>query len=755
MEPSQNTSTSFSSDLSIANELPKEVDLEEIYRTVAKISQISTERAKKAINLLESGNTVPFIARYRKEITGAMDEELLRSIKKAYAQQHLLEERKIFVLHSINKQGKLTLDLIKQIIGAETLQTVEDLYLPYKPKIKTLGAKAREKGLQPLADAIREGKLPQNQNSDEFLATFVNAEKGVLTPQEALDGAMDIIAEESSSIPEIRQFVRIEIEKKNTVSALVRDEVLQGKEEIKNENGKVIEPQIFETYFEFSNPGRHLQNYQILALNRAENLNVISLNINTSDEDLIREIQKKIIGNQTEKSNPFLKHFLKGIKKGYKRYMIRSLKREYWRKLTERAELHAIKVFATNLRNLLMTPPLKNRAIIGIDPGYRTGCKVAVIDQNGNYCDSTVIYVTPPKQNFTDAMKKIRSFVEKYNAYTIAIGNGSASRETEQFVAQFARTISKSSSSKDSSVLIEYAIVNEAGASIYSASEAARKEFPDLDLTIRGAISIARRLQDPLAELIKIDPKSIGVGLYQHDVNQSALRESLDDVIEDCVNSVGVDLNTASEQLLGHVSGLNRSLARKIVGYRKEHGGFSSRQELLDIRGLGVKTFEQCAGFLKIFNGTEPLDGTIIHPESYEIVRKILEKIKVTPEDLLDPSISKAVARRLKKVQPVEIANEFKANKIEPEKIKYIIEQLAKPTLDPRDKLEPPLLRKEILSIEDLKEGMIVKGTVRNVVDFGAFVDIGIKQDGLVHRSEIANRYVKNPSEYLAVGDIV
>ncbi|MHA1794645.1 MAG: Tex-like N-terminal domain-containing protein, partial [Promethearchaeota archaeon] len=303
MEPSQNTSTSFSSDLSIANELPKEVDLEEIYRTVAKISQISTERAKKAINLLESGNTVPFIARYRKEITGAMDEELLRSIKKAYAQQHLLEERKIFVLHSINKQGKLTLDLIKQIIGAETLQTVEDLYLPYKPKIKTLGAKAREKGLQPLADAIREGKLPQNQNSDEFLATFVNAEKGVLTPQEALDGAMDIIAEESSSIPEIRQFVRIEIEKKNTVSALVRDEVLQGKEEIKNENGKVIEPQIFETYFEFSNPGRHLQNYQILALNRAENLNVISLNINTSDEDLIREIQKKIIGNQTEKSN--------------------------------------------------------------------------------------------------------------------------------------------------------------------------------------------------------------------------------------------------------------------------------------------------------------------------------------------------------------------------------------------------------------------------------------------------------------------
>lgn len=753
MEPSEIGPSSTNSENSKTLILPTEIDLPKIYRKVAQSAQISENRAKKTIDLMEEGNTVPFIARYRKEVTGEMDEELIRNVKKLYTEQVQLEERKIYVLQSIDKQEKLTPELFDKIMEADNLQTVEDLYLPFKPKIKTLGAKAREKGLQPLADIIREGTTVSG-NPNEVIASFVNVEKGVSTPQEALDGALDIIAEESSAIPEIRQFAREEIEKKNTVSAAVRDEVLKGKEEIKNEAGKIIDPHIFETYFEFSLPGSHLQNHQILALNRAENLNVISLNINTADEDLIREVQKLNISNQTEKTNPFLQYFLKGIEKGYKRYMIRALKREYWRKLTERAELHAIKVFATNLRNLLLTPPLKMRAIIGIDPGYRTGCKVAVIDERGNYLENTVIYVTPPKQNLADATKKLRELVLKHNAYTFAIGNGTASRETEQFVADFARKINKSGILQGKE--IEYTIVSEAGASIYSASEAARKEFPDLDLTVRGAISIARRLQDPLAELIKIDPKSIGVGLYQHDVNQTALRDALNDVIEDCVNSVGVDVNTASEQLLEHVSGLSRNLAKKILAYRKEKGKITARQELLNIRGLGAKTFEQCAGFLKVFHGTEPLDATIIHPESYEIARKILQKIRITPEQLLDTSISKAVARRLSKIQPEEISAEFEGkNKPDPEKIKYIIEQLAKPTLDPRDKLEPPLLRKDILSIDDLKEGMIVKGTVRNVVDFGAFVDIGIKQDGLIHRSEIANRYVKNPSEYLAVGDIV
>ncbi|WP_457557567.1 helix-hairpin-helix domain-containing protein [Candidatus Harpocratesius sp.] len=753
MVPTQNSPNSDISPLN-ENDIPDEIDKSKIFSKVSEITQIAVDRTAKAIELIESGNTVPFIARYRKEITGNMDEEVLRTVKKTYSQITQLEERKIFVLHAIQKQQKLTTEIKDQIIEADNLQTVEDIYLPFKPKIKTLATKAREKGLQPLADAIKTGKIsiPLDKSADEFIAQFVNPEKGVSTLQEAIDGSIDIIAEETSTIPEIRQFVRSEIEKKNTVSASIRDEVLQGKMEIKNENGKIIDYHIFENYFDFSAAGSHLQNHQILALNRAENLDVISLNIETSDENLIHEIQKQIIGSQTEKSNPFLPYYLKGIEKGYKRYMIRSLKREYWKKLTERAEIHAINVFATNLRNLLMTPPLKNRSIIGIDPGYRTGCKVAVIDKHGNYLDNTVIYVTPPKENISDATKKLAEFVQKYNAYTVAIGNGTASRETEQFIAEFAKKMKNKLKSKNQ---IEYAIVSEAGASVYSASAAARQEFPNLDLTVRGAISIARRLQDPLAELIKIDPKSIGVGLYQHDVNQTALRDALDEVIEDCVNSVGVDLNTASPQLLEHVSGLNRSIAKKIVTYRQENGSFYSRNQLYEIRGLGEKTFEQCAGFLKVFDGSDPLDATIIHPESYEIVQKILEKIKITPEQLLDSSVSKAIARRLQKVNPNEIAQEFKEKSIDPEKIKYILDQLAKPTLDPRDKLEPPLLRKDILSIEDLKEGMIVKGTVRNVVDFGAFVDIGIKHDGLIHRSEIANRYVRNPSEYLSVGDIV
>ncbi|MHA1610991.1 MAG: helix-hairpin-helix domain-containing protein [Promethearchaeota archaeon] len=725
-------------------EIPTKIDQEKIFRQIAGDLKIAYERAAKAIELLEEGNTVPFIARYRKEITGDMDEVVLRTVKKDYEKWTTIEERKITVLITIKKQKKLTPAIKTKILDAMDLQTVEDLYLPFKVKFKTLGAKAREKGLQPLADLMREGNM--TGNLDEKVAPYIDPEKKVTTLKEALDGAMDIIAEETSSLPEARQFVRNEVFTKNTIKCTVNEDVLKGTADIRNDDGKVVDAHTFESYFDFSLGGNHLQDYQILALNRADNLDVLSIKIDTADENIIHELKKQIIGgNQTEKTNIFLPYYTKAIEKGFKRYIIRSIKREYWRNLTDRAEEHAIEVFSTNLRNLLMIPPLKNRAIIGIDPGFRTGCKVAVVDQQGNYLDDTVIYPVPPKMNIPDAQRKIVNFINKYKAHTIAIGNGTASRETEQFIADLLQ------SPQCKNISIEYAIVSEAGASVYSASEVAREEFPDLDLTVRGAINIARRLQDPLSELIKIDPKSIGVGLYQHDVNQNRLQDQLDTVIEDCVNAVGVDVNTASSKLLEHVSGLSRSLGKRIVEYRKEHGVLHSRNQLYEIKGLGAKTFEQCAGFLKVFEGTEPLDATIIHPEAYDVVSAVLNEVKVTPNDLLDVSVSKAIGRRLKKINVEKIATE---SGLEIAKIKYILELLAKPNLDPRDKLDAPILRKDVLSINDLKEGMIVKGTVRNVVDFGAFIDIGIKHNGLIHRSEITHQFVDNPSKHLAVGEV-
>ncbi len=725
-------------------DIPTEIDQEKIYRQIAGDLTISYERAAKAIELMEEGNTVPFIARYRKEITGDMDEVVLRTVKKDYEKWTTIEERKISVLVTIKKQKKLTLTIKTKVLAAMDLQTVEDLYLPFKVKFKTLGAKAREKGLQPLADLMREGNV--TGNLDEKVTPYLDPEKKVSTIQEALDGAMDIIAEETSSLPEARQYVRNEVFTKNTIKSKVNDDVLKGTAEIRNEQGKAVDANTFESYFEFSLGGNHLQNHQILALNRADNLDVLSIKIDTSDENIIHELKKQIIGGkQTEKTNIFLPYYTKAIENGFKRYIIRSIKREYWRQLTDRAEEHAIDVFSTNLRNLLMIPPLKNRAIIGMDPGFRTGCKVAVVDQQGNYLDDTVIYPVPPKMNVPDAKKKILNFITKYKAHTIAIGNGTASRETEQFIADLLQSPTLKNKP------IEYAIVSEAGASVYSASEVAREEFPDLDLTVRGAINIARRLQDPLSELIKIDPKSIGVGLYQHDVNQNRLQDQLDAVIEDCVNAVGVDVNTASSKLLEHVSGLSRALGKRIVEYRKENGVFDSRNQLYEIKGLGAKTFEQCAGFLKVFKGTDPLDATIIHPEAYDVVSAILKEIKVSPQDLLDVNVTKAIGRRLKKIDVVKMAAE---SGLEEAKIRSILDLLAKPNLDPRDKLDAPILRKDVLSINDLKEGMIVKGTVRNVVDFGAFVDIGIKHNGLIHRSEITHQFVKNPSEHLAVGEV-
>ena len=580
---------------------------------------------------------------------------------------------------------------------------------------------------------------------EEICTPFINPKKGVETQKDALSGAVDIIAEEIGNHPEYRQFTRDIVFKRAIMKTEVDELVLKNEKTIHAHSGKTIDPRTFEDYFEFSLEAIQLKNHQILAINRAEDLEVIDVSFETPDTEILHEIKRQILRDQTPESNLLLPYYTKAIEAGFKRYIIRAIKRELWKSLRETAETHAINVFATNLKHLLMTPPIKSKAIIGIDPGYRTGCKVAVIDQNGTYRADSVIYPHPPKNQLREAKEIILRLAKKYKAYTVAVGNGTASRETEQMMADLI------SNHRSKQLPLEFAIVSEAGASIYSASEVAIEEFPDLDLTVRGAISIARRLQDPLAELIKIDPKSIGVGMYQHDVNQSDLKTELDIVIEDCVNGVGVDLNTASSKLLEHVSGLNKRVSKEIVKYRTENGNYYSRNQLYEIKGLGPKAFEQSAGFLKIPDAVHPLDRTFVHPESYDLTEQIFKEVGLLNEDISDPGKLKHVQDKLLSIRPKSFAKKIN---IEPNKIRYLVEQLQKPNLDPREKLDPVILRQDVLSIEDLKEGMILKGTIRNVVDFGAFVDIGVKINGLVHKSQIANQYVQNPHDFLAVGDV-
>ncbi len=718
-------------------EIPEKVDLELINKKIARKEKVNIKRIIQTLDLLTSGNTIPFVARYRKEVTGGLDETQLRNIKENYDSQVNLEERKLSVLKLIKDQGKLNEDLKENILEAEKLQRVEDLYLPYKKKYKTRGTKAREKGLGPLAEMIREGV--KKGDIEDLVEDFIDEEKGVKDKERALSGAIDIIAEDTGLDPENRDFVRKVVFKRAKLNTEIDDEVRKGGKILTDENGKEIEPLTFETYFDFNSTAQSIKHYQVMALSRAESLNVLDIEFDTPDENLIHELKKRIMKGHTPKNNIFYEYYDEGVEKGYKRYNIPSIKRELWRNLKEEANDHGIDVFAKNLKNLLMTPPLKNRAIIGIDPGYRTGCKVAVIDRYGDYLDNDVIYPAPPRKKIQEAKNKLISLIEKYDAYTFAIGNGTASQETEQLVSELINDY-------NSDHELEYEIVNESGASVYSASELAKEEFPNLDLTVRGAISIARRLQDPLSELIKIDPKSIGIGLYQHDVNQYQLKEALGTVIEDCVNSVGVDLNTASSKLLEYVSGIGPSLAKRIVSHRKELGGFKSRTQLMDVRRLGAKTFEQCAGFLKIRNAKNPLDSTFVHPESYELTEKILNHLDLTKEDLIKGGIED----KLLSIKPKSSAKKFG---VTPDRIRYLVEQLLKPNLDPRDELPPRELKKKIITLEDLKEGMVITGIVRNVVDFGAFCDIGIKYNGLVHKSEISNKFVKNPHNFLAVGE--
>ncbi|OLS13250.1 MAG: Tex-like protein [Promethearchaeota archaeon CR_4] len=706
---------------------------------------------QKVIELLRE-NTVPFVARYRKELTGSMDEVKIREVEEKYTQKMNLSTRKEEVIRLVTDMGKLTEEWQKKVMAATTLTEVEDLYAPYKPKFQTRGQKARDKGLQPLADLIREER--ESGNRDEILAEFINAEKLVPDAKTAIDGAIDIIAEEVSENAEYRKYVREATTAEGMLVSKVNEEEItpdklktatEGEKAVLREAGvslpktKEHDPTVYKDYFDYSEKVTTLPHHRVLAMNRGEKEKTLKVDIEIPDDRLMGDIKRMAI---QKAFSIFVTEYEKGIEAGYKRYISRSIKREVRDDLTKKAEVHAIKIFAENLKNLLLGRPLKGRGIIGVDPGFRTGCKIAVVDKYGKFLDHTAIYPHPPQSQLKEAAVELVKLAKKYDAWTFAIGNGTASRETEQMLSMMSKKIKQ----------IEYAVVSEAGASIYSASEIAKEEFPDLDLTVRGAISIARRLQDPLSELIKIDPKSIGVGMYQHDVSQTELKKALDAVIEDAVNAVGVNVNTASWKLLEYVSGLNKKLAREILKHREANGPLVSRKDYLKIPGMGPKTFQQAAGFLKIPDAKLPFDRTFVHPESYKLAKQMLDEFQLKLVDLVSMEGRQKLEMTLKKANTKSLATKLEAGE---ETVKDIIADFVKPDRDPRDDLPPVILRQDVLSMEDLKVGMKLKGTVRNVVDFGVFVDIGVKHDGLVHVSELAKQRVASPYDYVSVGDVV
>ncbi len=697
--------------------------------------KLRADNARSAIGLLDGGATVPFIARYRKEVTGDMDEEQIRQLEKRVAYGRQLIERKIEVWNTIQEQGKLTKDLAAAIQKATALQEVEDLYLPYRPKRRTRATIAKEKGLEPLADLMQAQKVYRGTPA-ELAARFVDTAKGVNNAEEALAGARDIIAERVSEDAEIRREVRQLMQRQGQMSAGLAK---GGKE--KDAGGK------YQQYYEYSEPLAKIPPHRRLALNRGEKEGVLSVGIELAPGIAERSAEARYL---IDTRSIFQAELKTAIADSLKRLLLPSVENEVRAKLTEEAELHAITVFAANLRQLLLQPPIEGKVVLGIDPGIRTGCKIAVVDATGKPLANLTIYPHEPKRDWAGSKKILLDLISRYKAEVIAIGNGTASRETETLVAE---TIAAAKDPKPA-----YVIVSEAGASVYSASDIARQEFPDLEASQRGNISIARRLQDPLAELVKIDPKSIGVGLYQHDVDQKALAESLDAVVESCVNYVGVDLNTASSALLKYVSGINKKVAGAIVAHREKNGPFKSRAELRKVAGMGEKTFEQAAGFLKISGSSNPLDNTFIHPESYPATQKLLAVITEnegkTPAKLPPTSL-------IKEFRSKAIGDERKLNQIAAQigvggpTLRDIMDNLEKPGRDPREELPKPLLRQDILKLEDLAPNMVLKGTVRNVIDFGVFVDIGVKQDGLVHITEMSERYVKHPLELVGVGDVI
>ena len=707
--------------------------MEKIIKTIAEELNIKTTQVENTIKLIDEGNTIPFIARYRKEVTGGLSDETLRELGERLNYLRNLEQRKSEVLNSIEEQGKLTDERLQAVGIAKTLAEVEDIYRPYKQKKKTRATVAKAKGLEPLAQIIIEQK--EKTPIMEIAKSYINIEKlteedkknkdkVVATAEDAIQGALDIIAEDISDNAKYRKEIKRQC---------YREGLIQTKA------NKPEEKSNYEMYYEYQEAVKYIPSHRILAINRGEKEDFLKVKLEKPEEKILAYMQRDVIHGETQ----FTQMLEDTILDSFKRLIEPSIEREIRSDLTEKAEEKAIKVFGQNSKQLLLGAPIKGKTVMGFDPAYRTGCKIAVIDETGKVLDYTTVYPTEPQNDVAGAKKELLKLIEKDKVDMIAIGNGTASRESEMFVADMI---------KEASRPVHYVIVSEAGASVYSASKLATEEYPDINVSIRGAISIARRLQDPLAELVKIDPKAIGVGQYQHDVNQKKLAESLTGVVEDSVNKVGVDVNTATPSLLSYVSGINNTIAKNIVKYRDENGKLKNRKQLLKVPKLGKVAFEQCAGFLRILDGDNPLEITAVHPESYEATEKLLANLGFKKEDLKDKEKLEALRNKLKSVDIVKTAKELEIGEMT---LTDIIEELNKPGRDPREDMPKPVLRSDVLKLEDLNEGMILTGTVRNVIDFGAFVDIGVKHDGLVHISEMSDKFIKNPSEIVSVGDII
>ncbi len=700
----------------------------EIITTLAKELGIKKQQADAAVKLIDEGNTIPFIARYRKEATGALNDETLRNLFDRLNYLRNLEEKKNQALASIEEQGKLTSELRDQILAAETMVVVDDLYRPFRPKRRTRATIAKEKGLEPLANII--SLQMTDKPLEEEARAFVDPEKGVNTAEEAVEGAKDIIAEYISDEADYRIRIRDLTMKKGRMVSTAKEKDMES---------------VYEMYYEFDEALTKLAGHRILALNRGEAEKVLTVKIEAPEEEALRYLERKIISRRNPVTEPVLKAV---IADSYKRLIAPAIEREIRNALTEKAEDGAILVFGKNLEQLLMQPPVTNQTVLGWDPAFRTGCKLAVVDSTGKVLDTTVIFPTAPQNKVEESKKVLKKLISQYQISLISVGNGTASRESEMVIADLLKEISADNDSA-ARPNVQYVIVNEAGASVYSASKLATEEFPNFDVGQRSAASIARRLQDPLAELVKIDPKSIGVGQYQHDMNQKKLGEALSGVVEDCVNKVGVDLNTASASLLEYISGISKAVAKNIVAYREENGRFTSRPQLLKVAKLGPKAYEQCAGFLRIAEGKNPLDATSVHPESYDAAKKLLEKLGFTTNDLKEGNL-KGISKKISDYK--QLALELGVGELT---LEDIVKELEKPARDPREDMPRPILRSDVLDMKDLTPGMILKGTVRNVIDFGAFVDIGVHQDGLVHISQMTERFIKHPLEAVSVGDIV
>ena len=707
--------------------------MERIIKTIAEELNIKEKQVESAIKLIDEGNTIPFIARYRKEVTGGLSDEILRELGERLNYLRNLEQRKEEVIKSIDEQGKLTDEILQAVAVSKTLAEVEDIYRPYKQKKKTRATVAKAKGLEPLAEIIIEQK--ETRPIEEIAKEYINIDKlseedkknkdkVVSSAEDAIQGALDIIAENISDNAKYRKEIKRLCYREGLVVTRAANP-----EEKSN----------YEMYYEYSEPIKYIPSHRILAINRGEKEDFLKVKLEKPEEKILMYIEKDTIKGNTQ----FTKMLQDTILDSFKRLIEPSIDREIRSDLTEKAEEKAIKVFGQNSKQLLLGAPIKGKTVMGFDPAYRTGCKIAVIDETGKVLDYTTVYPTEPQNDVEEAKKELLKLIEKDKVDMIAIGNGTASRESEMFVADMIKETSRD---------VHYVIVSEAGASVYSASKLATEEYPDINVSIRGAISIARRLQDPLAELVKIDPKAIGVGQYQHDVNQKKLAESLTGVVEDSVNKVGVDVNTATPSLLSYVSGINKTIAKNIVKYRDENGKLKNRKQLLKVPKLGKVAFEQCAGFLRIFDGDNPLEITAVHPESYEKAEKLLEKVGFNKNDLKDKEKLEDLRKKLTIINVPEMAKELEVGEMT---LSDIIAELSKPGRDPREDMPKPILRSDVLKLEDLKEGMVLSGTVRNVIDFGAFVDIGVKHDGLVHISEMSDKFVKNPSDIVSVGDIV